>query len=153
MLNKAGKAIASYKSLCEFIINRPVLVREPLAILRDPLRVRLLGPVLVEGRLVNAIVRKLQKKKGPWSRYLTAYSTEDVHEHAREVAEALLSREVFSAPVCRRVWEATPLAYLENVVMKFKKADSISYVLTDRDISRIRAANKKDVISLLRFFF
>lgn len=153
MLNKCGKAIASYRPLVEYIMDRPILIREPLSILRDPLRIRFTGPIIIEGRLVNAIVRKLTQKEGPWSSFLKAYTAEDVHEHAREVAEGLLSREVFSAPVCRRVWEATPLAYLENVVMKFKKSDSISYVLHEKSISKIRYANKRDVVALVRYFF
>lgn len=153
MLNAVGNGIKSYAPLVHMIIDRPIIRRDPLSILRDPFRIRMTGPVLVEGRLLDAIVRHLMKREGAWSKFLEAYGAEDLHDHARRVSEGLLSKEVFSAPVFIRAWEATPLAYVENVVMKFQKSDSIQAILPEHVVTKLRKANVKDVDLLVSTFF
>lgn len=153
ILNKAARRIPLYKDKIEAIVGRPVMLRDPLSILRDPLRIRYACPVIVENRLVDAIVKKLCELPGPWGEFIEAYTSEELRGHATDIAEALMKLDTISVPVFTRIWDTTPLNYMESIVMKFKKADSVQFVLKRHEVTVIRKKNRDDVTNVLRYNF
>lgn len=153
ILNSAARMYESYRSDVTLIIHRRVVNRTNLQRLRDPMRIRMVGPIIVEGRLASALVRKLSGRSGPWSNFLGLVTDKDVTTHAEAIAASLLSQDTISIPVLQRAWECTPLAYLEGLVQKFKRSASIMMILSEKEIQGIRRANMKDVSVLLRTYF
>lgn len=153
ILNYAARSQASYEPLVRAILEREVVRRDPIHILRDGERVRMAGPILVEGRLIDRIIWKLSESNGPAARLIASLKAEEILEHARQVAIATLSDHAVSMPVLNRVWNCTPLAYTEAIVQKFKRSASITMVLTQKDITNIRRANQRDVKVLCSSYF
>jgi hypothetical protein len=153
ILNAVGRVVPTYRPIVHAIIKRGVVVREPLHILRDPSRIRVEGPILIEGRLIERIIQELAKMTGPCADLVKAYRSPEIIAHATEVAKSLLGRESVSIPVMKRAWDSTPLAYLESIIQKFKRSASIKLVIGEHGITVIRRANKRDVQRVLKHRF
>lgn len=145
MLNSVARQIPMLAKDVRRIVTKPVVIRDALSILRDPLRIRTTGVVMVENRLTMSIVGWLEKNAGVYAKFMAAYRDQDLIAHARAVAEALLSTHAVNAPALNRAWKTTPLAYVESVVGKFKRSSTIVELLGHRALNSIRKKNKDEV--------
>jgi len=152
LLNRASRALPQFRPYIKRVVTKEVVVREPLSILRDPTRVRAVGPVLVENRLMMRVVRWLEEKEDSHTNFLKAYKDLDLKEHATAVATAILSRDSISVPLLARAWKITPLAYVESVVGKFRRSATIIRLIGHREMMGIRRKNMKDVEAVLMEF-
>lgn len=149
MLNRAARWLPGYRLRIMKIVSVPVIVREPLSILRDPLRVRADTPVLMENRLVMTVVDWLSSQSGAIGSFIMEYSSQSLKEHATKVAEALLASDSISVPVLERAWKATPLAQIESIVAKFKRSHTVIRFVGRDAMSKIRRANMQDLRRVL----
>lgn len=145
ILNRAGRYYPSLREPIKKLVQRSILKREPLSILRDPMRVSASGPVLVESRLVRSVIKRLTESHDELSEFVEGEHVEKIREHAKAVAEKLLAGPSISVPLMMRAWSATPLAELEALVGKFERSDSIIRTLGYKTIGTIRRANIRDV--------
>jgi hypothetical protein len=152
MLNRLGRYDKNTRRVITKIVERPTVKREPLSILRDPLRVRAEGPVMVENRLTMGVVKWLEENKSSGNKYLAAYRNEALVEHATAVAEAMLGKDVISIPTLDRVWKATPLAYIESVIGKLQRAATIITLIGVAGVGAIRRKNARDVAKCASFW-
>jgi len=152
MLNRAARMYPDWRRLIRRVTSKEVVKREPLSILRDPTRVRAVGAVVVENRLMMRVVQWLEKKETTHSAFLQAYRDVDLKEHATAVAVAILSKESLSVPMIQRAWKITPLAYVESVVSKFRRSATIIKLLGYQEMQNIRRKNMRDVESVLLEF-
>jgi hypothetical protein len=153
ILSAAAKMYAVYEEEVRIILGRSVVVRQPIQIFRDPGRVRLVGDILVEGRLSNAIIKKLSEHEGPWTSFIGLAKDAELLGHADTVARDLLDRDTVSLPLMKRAWDCIPLSYIEGLVLKFQRAASVQALLTTKEINTIRRANQRDVATLLKSYF
>jgi len=149
MLNRAARWLPGYRLKVMKIVSVPVVVRNPLSILRDPLRVRADTPVLMENRLVMAVVDWLSMQTGAVGSFVAEYQSIPLKEHATKVAEALLASDSISVPVLERAWKSTPLAQVETLVSKFKRSHTVIRFLGRETMSKIRKANMGDLRRVL----
>jgi hypothetical protein len=148
MLNRLCRAIPAYRNDVYRILGKGVVVREPLSILRDPLRVRLNTPVIIENRLTMEVVKWLESNSGEYTHFMAAYKDQSLLDHATAVAEALLSSGVINAPLMERAWKCTPLAFVESVIGKFKRSATIINLLGMQKMSGMRKKNMGDVCGI-----
>lgn len=145
MLNRAGRFYPKLRTWIKKVVESPVLEREPLAILRDPVRVRTNTPALVESRLVRHVMDKLVDEVPQFARLAGNVGAKALQEHATSVAEAILSSGSISVPLINKAWKATPLCEVETVIAKFKRSDAIITLIGFRGVGSIRARNTSDV--------
>lgn len=149
MLNRAARMYPARQVEIMRIVTRPVVKRDPLSILRDPMRIRMLCPVMVENRMTVSAVRWLENNAAEYAGFMRAYKNVDLVAHATKVAEALLTSGVVSVPLLERAWAATPLHFVEGVVGKFKRSATILALLGFREVNRIRKRNMDDLVRIL----
>jgi len=145
MLNRAGRYYPKMRGWVAKVIGRPILAREPLAILRDPVRVRTNTPALVESRLVRYVMDKLTAEVAQFARLLGGVSTKALTEHATNVAKAILAGGTLSIPLINKAWKATPLCEVETIIAKFKRSDAIISLIGYNGVGKIRGKNLADV--------
>jgi hypothetical protein len=149
MLNRAARWLPGYRTRVMKIVMTPVIVREPLSILRDPLRVRADTPVLMENRLTMAVVDWLGSQQGSIGAYMGEYNSASLKEHATKVAEALMASDSISVPVIERAWKATPLCQVETLISKFKRSHTVIRFIGREGLSKIRRSNMGDLRRVL----
>lgn len=149
MMNRACRKYPEHQLEIMPIITAPVVKRNALAILRDPLRVRTTAPVMIENRLTMTVVKWLEENSREYSAFMAAYRAEPLIDHATKLAEALLAGGVVSVPVLRRAWSATPLHFVESVVGKFKRSATIISLIGYRELTKLRKKNMADLASIL----
>lgn len=149
MLNRTCRRYPEHQLEILPIITAPVVKRNALAVLRDPLRIRTTAPVMIENRLTMTVVRWLEENSKEYSAFMAAYRAEPLIDHATKLAEALLAGGVVSVPVLRRAWDATPLHFVESVVGKFKRSATIISLIGYRELTRLRKKNMADLLSIL----
>lgn len=149
MLNRAARWAPGYRPKIYKLVHVPVIARDPLSILRDPLRVRADVPVLMENRLVMAVVDWLGTQQGAIGSFVQEYSSESLKEHARKVAEALLDSDHVSLPVLQRAWKSTPLCQVETLISKFKRSHTVIRFIGRDGLSKIRRQNANDLRRVL----
>jgi hypothetical protein len=149
MLNRAARWLPGYRSRIIKIVTTPVVVRTPLSILRDPLRVRADTPVLMENRMVMAVVDWLGTQQGAIGTFVGEYNSTSLRDHAEKVAEALLDSDHISLPVLQRAWKSTPLCQVETLISKFKRSHTIIRFIGRDGLSKIRKANMGDLRRIL----
>lgn len=152
MLIIAGRQLPEYRISIRKIVSQQVVKREPLSILRDPERVRAVGPAMVENRLMMRVVDWMESNTGPYTRFMAHYRSLELREHAAGVAVAMLAGGTVNVPLIQRAWKATPLAYVESIVSKFKRAATIIGLLGFKAVGGVRKANRKDVNAVLDYF-
>jgi len=145
MLNRAGRYYPKLRAWVTKVVSRPILAREPLAILRDPVRVRTNTPALVESRLVRYVMDKLTSEVSQFARLLGGVSTKALTEHATNVAKAILESGTLSVPLINKAWKATPLCEVETIIAKFKRSDAIISLIGYKGVGSIRSKNLSDV--------
>jgi hypothetical protein len=145
MMNRIVRSYPEYNLFVNRLLKTPILKRAPLDILRDPSRVRLALPTLVESRMIQLSVSKLKTMSPKLAVLLGTEATKDMIRHATSVAENMLRKDVISAPQLLRAWKATPLSQLEAVLGKFKKAETIIGLLGFKEVGKVRRANLRDV--------
>jgi hypothetical protein len=148
-LNRAARMYPDLRARIYAILRRPVVRRDALSRLRDPVRIRAETPVLVESRLVAVVTDNLQQRETRFSGFFSAARVGEAVEHARLIADKVFSAESMDAAAIQGIWRACPLSYIESVVGKFKRADSIVKLLGWKRIGVIRRANLRDVRSVL----
>jgi len=149
LLNRAGRTYPMLRPEIKKVITKAVVVRNPLSILRDPLRVRAVGTVLVENRLIMRIVKWLEGEKHAGAHFMAAYRDLDLVAHATAVATAMLSRSVISVPLFERAWKSTPLCFVETVVGKFKHSATIISLIGTKEVGLIRKKNSSEVRAIV----
>lgn len=151
ILNRIGRAYPQLRDQVEVITTQPLLLKDPLSILRDPTRVRITGKILVENRLLMAILSKLEEPGHAASRFMRGYKSAELREHAIAVSIAMSRDPTISVTALQAGWHSTPLAYIESVVGKFRRAKSIMAMLGEKVVSSIRRKNAKDVSEVLGY--
>jgi len=149
MLNCIARAVPTTRRMIRAIVAKPVVIRDALSVLRDPTRVRAVGPVMVENRLTMKIVRWLVEHSTKYKSFMAQYQDKMLIDHATAVAEAILSRQVINIPDILRAWKATPLAYIESVVGKFKRSVTIISLIGQKAVTQIRSRNRDDLMAIL----
>jgi hypothetical protein len=150
MLNRAARMWKELRPKINRIVSRPVVIRPPLSFLRDPTRARAATAVMIENRLTMRVGAWLEMQGGEYKGFLGAHRDTELIAHATAVAEAMLSKRSVSVPVLERVWKSTPLAYVESVIGKFKRAGTIIGLLGFKVVGEIRRKNSGDVVAVLR---
>jgi len=145
VLNRAARMYPNLRDSIRKVLTVPVVAREPLSILRDPTRINTMSPTLVESRLVQAVLDKLEVNDTVFGTFLARMYDDKIKEHATNVAISLLASDVISVPLLNRAWVATPLAHVEKLVKKFSRSDTIINSLGQRTIKSLRRKNLNDV--------
>jgi len=145
VLNRAARMFPGLRESIKKVLTVPVVKREPLSILRDPTRINTMSPTLVESRLVQAVLDKLEVNDTVFGTFLARMYDEKIKEHATNVAISLLASDVISVPLLNRAWVATPLAHVEKLVKKFSRSDTIINSLGQKTIRSLRRKNLNDV--------
>jgi hypothetical protein len=153
ILNRASRAYPALRRVIKNILTSPVLIREPLSILRDPTRVALAGPSLIESRLTRYVVKHLVDKEPVLAKFVQGTTADDLERHATQVAEQLLKSGSISVPLLMRAWSATPLAQIETIIGKFQRSDTIIRLIGFKAVGRIRRLNQEDVRKITTFCF
>lgn len=151
ILNRAARAYPKLRHTIRTIITSPVIKRDPLSILRDPTRVALAGPSLIESRLTRYVVSTLITKEPTLARFVQGATADDLKRHATEIAERLLSSSSISVPLLIRAWSATPLAQIETIIGKFERSDTIIRLIGYQMVGKLRRANQNDVVNITDF--
>jgi len=149
MMNRMVRTYPEYRMYVIRLMRLGVVVRDNLSILRDPLRVRINTPVIIENRLQMKVVKWLEDNATQFSRFLASYRDESLRDHATAVADALFEGGVINVPLLERSWKATPLAYVESVVGKFKRSATIINLIGYSAMNAIRRENMKDLKTIL----
>jgi len=149
ILNRVARYYPDLARVVNRVLLHPVLVRDPLSKLRDPTRVRLAFPTMVESRIIQLAVDKLKENSHAFQRILDPVIVEEYKRHATALAEEVFRPDVISASIVDRMWRSTPLFQLESTLGKFKKADTIIGLLGYREVGRVRRKNQKDVVKIL----
>lgn len=149
MLNRAGRMFPELRSMIQRVVTQPIVQRDVLGILRDPTRIRASTSVLVENRLTMKIVKWMEESGGKYKSFLGAYRNVELKAHAKAVANAILGQASVFYPFIVRAWKSTPLAYVESVVGKFKRAKTIIDVLGYTTVGNIRKRNMEDLKKVL----
>ena len=142
MLNSIARQVPTTRASIRKVVTANVVIRDPLAILRDPLRVRTSAAVMVENGLTMAVVQWLEESGSEYSSILGLFRSENLIQHATSVAEALLANEIVNVPALERAWKATPLAFVESVVGKIKRSATIRKLLGNKRVANIRKRNR-----------
>jgi len=153
IMNRACRSDPTWNPIVLPVVNRPVVQREPLAILREPLRVRTQTKCIVEGRLTRATLKVLSEGGTHASQYLTGVNVTAVVGIAKAVAHALLSDSRVSVPELQHFWRVTQLYYIETLIGKFKRARTILRMIGSDEVNNIRRANRADVREINRSFY
>lgn len=148
ILNRIGRFYPTMRARVKAIVSSMVIQRDNLSILRDPLRVRHAGPVIVENRLTMEIVRWLEAHADTYMTFMSAYQDVKLREHAAGVADAIMSQGSVSIAIISEAWKATPLHYVEAVVGKFKRSATIIGLIGGRKVGQIRNKNREDIRSM-----
>lgn len=149
MINRVCRAYPEWRGYANKVLGQTVIQRPLVAMMRDPTRVRLDAPVIVESRLVMLIVDWLENQAFRAHTLITAFRDQSLLEHAQRVAEVLFSTRTISLPLIERTWKATPLCYVETVVGKFKRAESILSMIGQAGLRAVRKRNQADVKKVL----
>lgn len=149
MLNSLARQVPTTRQDIMRIVTMPVVIRDPLSILRDPLRVRTMATVMVENRLTMAVVKWLSTTNSIYSTVLGLFQDGDLIAHATEVAKAMLSGDNVNVPALVRAWKATPLSFVESIVGKVKRSNTIIKLLGHHMIANIRRKNREEVVAVL----
>jgi hypothetical protein len=148
-LNRAARIYPELRGRIYSIVGRPIVQRDNLSKLRDPVRIRAETPVLIESRLIAAVTDNLRQRETRFSGFFSAARVGDAVEHARLLADKVFAAESMDAAAIQGIWRACPLSYIESVVGKFKRAESIIKLLGWKRISKIRRANLRDVRTVI----
>jgi len=149
LLNRAARFVPQCRDDVRRIVTQPIVKRDPLSVLRDPLRVRADTKVLIENRLMMRVIAWLEQNPGQFGQFVAEYKSKSLTRHAASVAEALLAGSSVSYPVLMRAWKATPLAHVESVVQKFRRSATVIAYLGTQQIASIRRANSRDLLEVL----
>jgi len=149
MLNRVRRQIPTYRLLVNNVLRKPIVVRPPLAILRDPLRIRAETPVLVENRLLMKTLKWLETHGGPYASFCEGLVSGSAVEHATRLAEAIMTKSSVSVPLLVHVWRSTPLSYIESILGKFKRSETVITLLGEITVAKVRHANKADLLRIL----
>jgi hypothetical protein len=145
MLRSAARIWRADVRIVRKILNQDLLMQTPISFLRDPKRIRRKDPVLVENRIINAILRVLESKKDKLVAKWRVLLSVDVVQHANSIAEVFVREPRVNFLVVENTWKMTPLFYVERMLAKFKRADTILGMISRSDLNRLRLANINDV--------
>jgi len=132
------------------ILGQALVQPTGIGFLRDPTRVRVAGPTIVQNRLTKYIIDYLtdQDINDRMKACLNAKIDESMDKLGREI----MAKKYSSYPVISKIWAMSPMAFIEHIIGKFKRANSIISLLGFKKVGIVRTANKNDVRGIIDAF-
>jgi len=144
-----------YKTPVKFvtaITTQTMLRPSKLSAFRTPLRIVKAGPILRENTATAFLIDWVKDNRSDLNPELAELLDLDLRSHAESVFDSMTSQGVMNVALMTEAWNITPLAYVESIFGKFKRATTLLGVVKRDVIRAISAAQRKNVNDVVREF-